>query len=153
MATLQSTVGDYFMLPEVLIAMKPKAAYTPVVGDLVVEDTTITNGFDRATTNENPMGIVVSTNGNPSNGTYTIARLKPGISQIRLEYIGANPALGQTMEAASVTGKGTVTMTTRDVVELDNTNGNLRVLAVDTTAKTVIVERVLRAGATLIDPS
>jgi hypothetical protein len=140
MALPHSTTGDYFRIPEAMMAGKPKSGYTPAVGHLVVEDATLTDGYDRAAANENPIGIIISTNG--GNGTISVARLIPGVSTIRLEYIGSNPSIGQTMEAGSTPAFGTVTITDRDVVELDNTNGNLRVLAVDTSAKTVVVERV-----------
>lgn len=140
MALPFSTAGDYFMIPEALVAGKPKSGYTAVVGDLVIRDTSIANGWDRCAANENPGGIVVSINS--SNGTISVAEFVIGISTIRLEYIGTDPALGQTMEAGSTPAKGTTTITDRDVVELDNTNGNLLVRAVDTSAKTVVVERI-----------
>lgn len=142
MAIPASTIGDYFMIPEAIVAGKPKSGYTAALGHLVVEDTTVPNGYDRAAANENPIGIVVSINGNPSNGTLSIARFIQGVSNITLEYIGTDPAIGQTMEAGSTPGFGTLTVTDRDVVELDNTNGNLLVRKVDTSAKTVVVERV-----------
>ncbi len=145
MSTQFSTAGDNFYHPEALKARKPKSGYTAVVGHLVVRDTSVANGIDRAAANENPIGIVVSTNA--GNGTITIAELEPYNSTIALEYIGTAPTVGQLMEAGSTPGLGTVTYTDRDVVELDNTNGNLKVLTVNTTTKVVVVERVLKATA------
>src|SRR5215211_4356841 len=127
MALPALTIGDYFMIPEALMAAKPKSGYTPGLYDLVLEEDASANEWDRCASGEHVEGIVVSLNGNPSNGTITVAKLVPEISTIRLEYIGTNPAIGQRMEGASTPGKGTVTMTSRDVIELDDTNGNLEV--------------------------
>jgi len=134
------TAGDNFMHGNNILPGIPKSGYTAVLGHLVIRDTSLANGWDRCAANENPEGIVVSINS--SNGTLSIAEFRIGESTIRLEYIGTAPALGQTMEAGSTPGLGTVTITDRDVVELDNTNGNLLVRYVDTTNKVVVVERI-----------
>lgn len=142
MAIPASTAGDYFYIPEALMAGKPKSGYTPVKGHLVREEDAAANEWDRVASGEKVEGIIVSINGNPSNGTITVAKLIPEVSTITLEYIGTDPAIGERMEGASTPGLGTVTMTDRDVIELDDTNGNLEVRAVNTTAMTVVVKRI-----------
>lgn len=141
MAIPASTAGDYFMIPEQIMAGKPKSGYTPAVGHLVVEDTTLANGYDRAASTENPIGIILSINGNPSNGTISVARLQIGTSTIILEYTdGSAPALGARMVATGASG--TVTVTDRDSI-VAGAAGNLIVRAVlDSTAKTCVVERI-----------
>lgn len=134
------TAGDNFMHGPNIVRGIPKSGYTAALGHLVIRDTSIANGWDRTAANENPEGIVVSINS--SNGTLSIAEFRIGESTIKLEYIGSNPAIGQTMEGGSTPGFGTVSITDRDVVELDNTNGNLLVRYVDTTNKVVVVERI-----------
>lgn len=150
MSISASTAGDYFYIPEALIACKPKSGYTAAKGDLVREESAAAMEWDRCAANENPEGIVVSLNGfvaGAAPSTITVAKLIPEVSHIRLEWLGATPALGNLMEAGSTPGKGTVTMTDRDVVTVDNTNGNLEVRAVETATQTVIVKRVGRTTA------
>lgn len=137
MSSPLSTAWENFMIPEYLFPGKPKAGYTPVKGHLVIRDATLTDGYDRCAANENPTGIIVSINS--SNGTITVARFLSG-TRIWLEYIGANPALGEKVEAGSTPGLGTVTYTDRDVVEVDATNGVGRVIAFDTTKKIALIE-------------
>lgn len=150
MATQFSTAGDNFYHPEALKARRPASGYTAVVGDLISRDTTVANGVLRADSDVgNAIGIVVSTNG--GNGTLSIAELEVHNSTIALEYVGTAPTVGQLMEPLTTPAKGTVTITDRDAVQLDNTNGNLKVLSVNTTTKVVVVERVYKAGAGTVE--
>lgn len=136
MALPFSRAGDNFMIPQYINAWAPKSGYTPVFGDLVLLDS-LNVTADRCAANENPEGMVVSINS--SNGTISVAQFKSG-TRIQLEYTSTAPTVGQKIETSATPGKGTVTITDRDTVQVDNTNGVGRVVSVNTTDSTCVVE-------------
>lgn len=125
MALTKLTVKDDFYRYYNLHAKKPKAAYTPALGDLVVLDASITDGVDRGAADENPYGILTSINS--SNGTVSVAEFSGGVT-IVLEYTSTAPTLLQKIECNG--DRGTI-IPTRDRVRVDNPNGVGAVLGVD----------------------
>ena len=128
MAFTSTVAGDRYVLPEVgnIKPKKPKSGYTAVVGDLVILDTSIANGVDLITTNENPYGIVESINN--SNGILSVAEFVAG-AEIELPYTGS-VALGDKVEFGTSHG----TTLDRTTVQTDNSNGVGAVVAVDASA-------------------
>lgn len=127
MAFNSTTAGDRYILPEPgnVKPKKPKSGYTAVVGDLVIQDTTVADGVDLIATDEPPYGIVESVNN--ANGTLSVAEFYPGCT-IELPYSGAM-ALGDKIEGPAVIAQGTTLL--RTTVRTDNTNGVGVVIAKD----------------------
>jgi hypothetical protein len=126
MAFTTVRAGDRYILPDDgnIKPKKPKAGWTALVGDLVIQDTSVASGVDEITTAENPYGIVESVNND--NGTLSVAEFYPG-AEIELPTTGA-VALGDKIEFGSATHGTTLDRTT---VQADNTNGTGIVIAVD----------------------
>jgi hypothetical protein len=126
MAFTSTVAGDRYLLPEVgnIKPKRPKSGYTAAVGDLVILDTSLANGVDLITTDENPYGIVESINN--SNGILSVAEFMSGC-EIELPYSGS-VALGDKVEFSTTHG----TTLDRTTVKTDNSNGVGVVVAVDT---------------------
>jgi len=127
MAFTRTVAGDRYILPEVgnIKPKQPKSGYTAVVGDLVILDTSIANGVDLVTTNENPYGIVESINN--TNGILSVAEFVAG-AEIELPYTGT-VAKGDKIEFAAAGVHGTTLDRTQ--IQTDNSNGVGVVVAVD----------------------
>lgn len=125
MAFTSIVAGDRYLLPEVgnIKAKRPKSGYTAVIGDLVILDTSIADGVDVITTNENPYGIVESINN--SNGMLSVAEFVAG-AEIELPYTGS-VALGDKVEFGTTHG----TTLDRTTVQTDNANGVGAIIAKD----------------------
>ena len=114
--------GDYYNLGWNMKAKVPKSGYTPAVGHLVILDSSIANGVDIITTNENPYGLVVSIDSWSSTNTtspITVAELVPG-TEIVL------PTTGSIAKGDKIEYGGTALSTgvvPRTVVQTDNSNG------------------------------
>jgi hypothetical protein len=69
-------VGDYFLLDSNVVPGRPKSGWTPVEGELVHREAAADNEFDVCATDQDPTGIVVTTNG--ATGTIGVAEFVPG---------------------------------------------------------------------------
>lgn len=126
--TIRSTGDSYIQLEGFNMRTKiAKSGYTPVVGDLVILDTSAPNAVDLIAADENPYGIVETVLGT----VCTVAELVAGAT-IELPYSGS-VALGDKVEgdgAAATHG----TSLDRSPVRHDNSNGVGLVIAVDADA-------------------
>ena len=120
--------GDRYQLGWNTLPKVPKSGYTPVVGDLVVLDTSVANGIDVIASTEGPAGIVESVNN--SNGTYSVTMLVPGTT-IELPYL-TSVTLGQ--KAVFDTGTTHGTSLDRTKIGSDATNGTGIIIAKDADA-------------------
>lgn len=126
MALTKSTPGEDLIRYDNVRAKKLGTGYTaPALGDLVTMSTTVADSVIRGAVDTNPYGMVISINS--SNGTVSVVEFKDGVTVV-LEYTGTAPALGEKIEC--VGDRGTV-ITTRDRVQVDDTNGIGAVIAVD----------------------
>jgi len=127
MAFTSTVAGDRYLLPEVgnVHPKRPKSGYTASVGDLVILDTSIAEGVDLVTTNENPYGIVETIS--PNAGILGVAEFVAG-AEIELPYTGTVNK-GDKVEFAAGGVHGTTLDRTQ--VQADNTNGVGVVVAVD----------------------
>jgi hypothetical protein len=98
----------------------------PLVGDLVILDTTINNGVDLCADEELPYGIVESVNS--ANGFVSVTEFISGC-QIELPYSGSL-SLGDNIEVGSEAGAQD-TVINRSIVQRENSGGIGVVIAVD----------------------
>lgn len=126
MAFTTLRAGDRYILGWNVVPKVPKSGYTPVVGDLVILDTSVANGVDLIAANEAPYGIIESVNN--SNGTVSVAEFVSG-TYIELPYTGS-VSLGDKVEVGSTHG----TTLDRTTVQTDNTNGAGNIVAKDADA-------------------
>lgn len=134
MAFTSTIAGDRYILPESgnVKPKVPKSGYTPVRGDLVILDTSIAEGVDILTTDENPYGMVENINTWTSAAVtrpISVAEFYPGC-EVEFNYTGT-VALGDKVEFSSATRD---TILGRTKVKADNTNGVGSVIAVDASA-------------------
>lgn len=115
--------GDNFNMGWNCKFRQPKSGYTPVVGDLVIVDTTVPFGVDAIAANENPYAIVIAVT---ADNYPTVAELVAG-TQVTLPYTGT-VNVGDKIEGS---GGGSDTTLIRTIVRSDNSNGVGTVLAVD----------------------
>lgn len=131
MAFTSTIAGDRYLLPATgnVKPKVPKSGYTPVRGDLVILDTSIQNGVDILTTDENPYGMVENINTWTSSATtrpISVAEFYPGC-EVTFNYTGTVNK-GDKVEFSSATRD---TLLGRTKVKTDNTNGVGAVVAVD----------------------
>lgn len=124
MAFNVTTLGDYFNLGWNVKPKVPKSGYTPAVGHLVIQDTSIANGVDLIAADENPYGIVISVDSWSAaapTSPISVAELLPG-TEIML------PTTGTVNKGDKIEGNGTAlaqmgTGQSRTPVRADNANG------------------------------
>ena len=116
--------GDRFMFGFNQVFRAAHSGYTPVVGDLVQVETGGPFEVDVIVANENPYGIVISTN--QGSGFPTVAELVAG-AQLVLPYTGT-VNLGDKIEGS---GGGSDTTLNRTIVRTDNSSGVGTVIALD----------------------
>jgi hypothetical protein len=97
--------ADYYILDYNMVSGVPKAAYTPLKGDLVQRETAQANEWDVCAATENPAGIVEIVGPSAGSGaiqgvvTITVAELLPGTTLV-LPTTGAI-ALGNKVRASA----------------------------------------------------